>query len=79
MQVGPRPVWKDAHHPFRTDRQIQLAEIPTLTHYTEESLDDARMSSRLERAQVPAEAEALAQSCIAKTGQSNRHSKSHSV
>lgn len=79
MQVGPRPVWKDAQHPFRTDRQIQLTGIPTLVHYTENGLDDVRLSSKLEHAQSAAEAEAAAKSFITTTGWSNHRSNRNNV
>ena len=78
MQVGPRPVWKDAQHPFRSDQQIQLRGIPTLAHYTEDDLG-ARLSSELEKAQSPSDAEAVAKHFVVSTVTSSQHTNGNGV
>ena len=73
LQVGPRLVWKDPQHPFRSDKTLQVAGIPTLVHWTQEG-PGLRVSTDLEKASSPADAEAVAQAFIAKTHLPAAHS-----
>ena len=78
MQVGPRQLWKAADHPFRTDKQIQLTGIPTLMKYTDAGLG-VRLSSQLETAKTPAEAEAVAKQFILDAAQNSHSVNGHSL
>lgn len=78
MQVGPRLVWKAADHPFRRDKQIQLTGIPTLMKYTDTGLG-VRLSSQLETAKTPAEAEAVAKQFISDAAQNSSSANGHSL
>ena len=66
-------MWKDPQHPFRTDESLQVTGIPTLVQWTSEG-PGQRISTDLERASSPADAEAIAQAFIAKTDLPAAHS-----
>ena len=72
FQVGPRPVWKDPQHPFRTDKNLHIAGIPTLVHWTSQG-GAQRLTNDLERASSPADAEAVARKFIAENKAPHAH------
>lgn len=78
MQVGPRQVWKAADHPFRRDKHIQLTGIPSLVKYTDTGLG-VRLSSQLETAKTPAEAEAIAKQFISDAAQNRSSNSKHTL
>ena len=63
IQVGPRAVWKDPQHAFKTDEKIQVTGIPTLVQWTSGG-PGARLTSELEMAPTPAQAETAARAFV---------------
>ncbi|KAL3144229.1 hypothetical protein ABBQ32_004009 [Trebouxia sp. C0010 RCD-2024] len=78
VEVGPRQVWKAADHPFRRDKHIQLTGIPSLVKYTDTGLG-VRLSSQLETAKTPAEAEAIAKQFISDAAQNRSSNSKHTL
>ena len=47
--TGPRPVWKDTAHPFRSDPRLKLSGIPTLVKVGEDGNLNKTDNKRLEK------------------------------
>lgn len=66
VQVGSRPQWKDAGHPFRLDPALRLTGVPTLIHWVA-GAPAARLGPELEAAKTQEQAAQLIHSFVAST------------
>eukprot|EP00873_Tetraselmis_striata_P038822 jgi/Tetstr1/459086/TSEL_004536.t1 len=66
VNVGDRPAWKDAGHPYRHEQDLQLTGVPTLMRWTVDG-PAARLDSALEAAATDEESEALIAAFVEET------------